>query len=198
MDNFFGDPYTMWHDGIDPTAAKDLKGDEREKGEEMLIKSMKKGSHWAPMGLREMGSKKAVSVMKEIIDKTHYQLRLEIAHALNVLEKTTEYLPYMIDILKNAGSWTRMDSARMLRRYNTPEVIETLYGSVEDVDYLVRNQSCESLLHIHGLPASTSEYKEIFAEIRVYYDVEDEKRKKEARKHYKRAANMLRELIANK
>jgi hypothetical protein len=30
MDNFFGDPYMMWHDGIDPTAAKGLKGDERE------------------------------------------------------------------------------------------------------------------------------------------------------------------------
>jgi HEAT repeat protein len=195
MYNFFGDPYTMWHDDIDPTSAKVLKGEEREKGEEMLIESMKEGSFWAPMGLREMGSKKAVPEMKEIIDHSYDRLQLEIAYALNVLEKTIEYVPHIIQILKNSGSWNRMVAARMLRHYNTPEVVEALFASVEDLDYLVRNHSCESLLTIYGLPASTSEYKEIFADIIFHYDLEDEESMKKARKRYKRAAEMLRDLI---
>ncbi len=196
MDNFFGDPYMMWHDGIDPASAKYLTGEEREKGEEMLIESMNEGSYWAPMGLREMGSKKAIPIMKEIIDQTHDRLRIEIAHALNVIENTTGYTSYIIQVLKNAGFWSsRMDAARMLRYYNTPEIVEALFDSVEDADYLVRNHSCESLLHIHRLPASISEYKEIFAEIIVDYDVEDEESIKDAREHYKKAAKMLRELI---
>ena len=196
MDNFFGDPYMMWHDGIDPTASRGLKGEEREKGEEMLIESMKEGSYWAPMGLREMGSKKAVPVMKEILDESHSRLMIEIAHALNVLEGTTEYLPYIIRVLEHAGFWSsRMDAARMLRNYNTPEVVEALYGSVQDADYLVRNHSSESLLHIHGLPASISEYKKIFQKIIVEYDAEDEESIKEAQEQYKKAATMLRELI---
>jgi HEAT repeat protein len=162
----------------------------------MLIESMKEGSYWAPMGLREMGSKKAIPIMKEILDQTHSRLMIEIAHALNVLEKTTEYLPYIIRVLENAGFWSsRMDAARMLKNYNTPEVVEALFSSVEDADYLVRNHSSESLLHIHGLPASISEYKEIFQEIIVEYDVKDEESIKEAREHYKKAAMMLRELI---
>jgi hypothetical protein len=199
MRNFFGDPYEMWHDGIDSTASKRLSGEERVKGEEMLIESMKEGSYWAPMGLREMGSKKAIPIMKEILDQTHSRLMIEIAHALNVLEKTTEYLPYIIRVLKDAGFWSsRMDAARMLKNYNTPEVIEGLYASVQDEDYLVRNHSSESLLHIHGLPASISEYKEIFAEIIVDYDKDDEESIKVAREHYKKAAEMLKELIDSK
>jgi HEAT repeat protein len=201
IDNFFANQMIMWDRGIDPTVANDLKGDERNKGEDMLIESLRKGCHWAPMGLREMGSKKAIPVMKELIDSSHYQLQLEIAYALNVLEKTTDYLPYLIEILKNAGSWDRMTAARMLRNYNTPEVIEALYGSIEDSDHLVRNHSCESLLNIHGLAYSLSEnaeYKEIHEKILAYYDVEDDEKRQEACEQYKRAAEMLRELIDTK
>ena len=45
MDNFFGDPYMMWHDGIDTTSVCRLEGAERDRAEDMLIESMKEGSH---------------------------------------------------------------------------------------------------------------------------------------------------------
>ncbi len=198
MDNFFGDPYMMWHDGIDPTSAKALKGEEREEAEKMLIQSMKDGSYWAPMGLREMRSKAAVPFMKEIVERSSSRLSIEIAHALNVIETTNEYIPYILRVLKNAGFWSdRMDAARLLRKYNTPEVIEALYDSIFDADYLVRNHACESLLHIHGLPASISEYKEIFQEIIVDSDVKGEP-STEAHEHYAKAAAMLKQVIEEK
>ncbi|MHA1576963.1 MAG: hypothetical protein ACTSU3_06345 [Candidatus Thorarchaeota archaeon] len=33
MEQFFGDPYMMWHGGINPEAAANLQGEEREKAE---------------------------------------------------------------------------------------------------------------------------------------------------------------------
>lgn len=61
----------MWHDGIDPTAASGLEGEEHFKAEEMLIESMEEGIYWAPMGLREMKSKKAIPRMKQLIESTY-------------------------------------------------------------------------------------------------------------------------------
>ena len=86
MANFFGDSYIMWHDGIDPTSVSGLGGAEREKAEDMLIESMKEGSFWAPMGLRELRSQRAVPVMKDILSSASGDLLMEIAIALNVID----------------------------------------------------------------------------------------------------------------
>ncbi len=194
MYNFFGDQQTMFHDGIDPRSANDLKGEERKKGEEMLIKSMKNGSFWAPMGLREMGSKKAIPIMKDVIDKSEERVQLEIAHALNVLEGTSEYIPYILRVLKDGGSWNRMLAAIMLRSYNSLEVIEALFDAIEDGESPVRTNSFTSLLRIHDVPRALEDYEEILSEILVYYGLDDETHK-EAIRHYKKASKMIRELI---
>ena len=96
MDNFFGDPYMMWHDGIDPSSVCGLEGAERDQAEKMLIESMQEGSYWAPMGLREMRSEKAVPIMKEMLPSINGVLLIEIAIALNVIEDTLEYNPYIL------------------------------------------------------------------------------------------------------
>ncbi|TFH08826.1 MAG: HEAT repeat domain-containing protein, partial [Candidatus Thorarchaeota archaeon] len=164
MATFFGDPYMMWHDGIDPTAACILEGAERDQAEDMLINSMEEGSHYAAMGLRELRSEKAVPLMKQMIVKVSADLLIEIAIALNVIENTTDYNPYLIQILLEYPSpYVRLNAARKLRDFPTPEAIAALYDAVSDVDYLVRNHASESLLAIHGLEPMISEHKEIFS-----------------------------------
>ena len=79
MKNFFGDPYMMWHDGIDVTSVCALVGAERDQAEEMLINSMNKGSQWALMGLREIRSQKAVPVMKKLLATASGDLLMEIS-----------------------------------------------------------------------------------------------------------------------
>jgi len=86
----------MWHDGIDPTAACILEGAERDQAEAMLINSLEEGSHYAAMGLRELRSKNAVPLMKRMLEKVSAELLVEIAIALNVIEKTTQYNTYLI------------------------------------------------------------------------------------------------------
>lgn len=196
MDNFFGNPYMMWHDGINPAAAAYLKGEEREQGIDMLIESMNEGSYWAPMGLREMRAERAIASMKEQLPRSYDRPRIEIAHALNVLESTNEYIPVIIEVLQKAPFWSsRMSAAIMLRQYNLPEVVDALYESMLDPDYLVRNHSSESLLHIHGLQPTISEHKEIFAEMIVEFDPKDEESIINARTHYERSVTLLKELI---
>ncbi|MHA1637625.1 MAG: hypothetical protein ACTSUB_06370, partial [Candidatus Thorarchaeota archaeon] len=116
IDNFFGDSYVMWHEGIDPTSVSRLEGAEREQAEDMLIASMQEGSFWAPMGLRELRSQRAVLVMKEMLSSASGDLLREIAIALNVIEDTTEYYPYIIRVLREAPSaYTRLKAAIKLR-----------------------------------------------------------------------------------
>lgn len=199
MENFFGNSYMMWHDGINPRAAAQLKGEEREKGIDMLIESMQEGSYWAPMGLREMSAERAIPALKELLPRSHDRQAIEIAHALNILGSTTEYIYIIIKVLRHAAFWSsRMSAAIMLRQYNFPEVVDALYDAMLDPDYLVRNHSSESLLQIHGLPASISEYKEIFQELIVDSDSRSQASSAEARKHYERSVTLLKEVIANK
>ncbi|TFG30641.1 HEAT repeat domain-containing protein [Candidatus Thorarchaeota archaeon] len=198
MDNFFGDPYMMWHDGINPKSVCGLEGAERDQAENMLIESMKEGSYWAPMGLRELRSQKAVSIMKDVLAYANGNLLIEIAIALNVIEETTNYNQYILYVLREYPSpYTRLRAAMKLRDFPTPEVIEALFDAVSDVDYLVRNHASESLLAIHGLKPMISEYKEIFKLIIVDADRRTSTSKKEAAAAYKKAEEMLRALFEN-
>ncbi|MGY5880335.1 MAG: HEAT repeat domain-containing protein, partial [Candidatus Thorarchaeota archaeon] len=196
MSNFFGDPYMMWHDGIDPTAACILEGAERDQAEAMLIKSMEEGSHYAAMGLRELRSEKAVPLMKQMLEKVSADLLIEIAIALNVIEKTTEYNHYIVTVLLEYPSpYVRLNAARKLRDFPTPEVIAALYDAVSDVDYLVRNHASESLLAIHGFEPMVSEHSEIFDLICTESENRSDESTKEAAAAYKKAGNMLKSLF---
>ena len=204
MDNFFGDPYMMWHDGIDPTSAAALKGEERDKAEEMLIQSMQEGDYWAPMGLREMRSKKAIPIMKSLLSTAHCRQHIEISHALLVLEDDLSYVDHLIHDLHNCGSeFDRLVVAMRFRDFNMSEirekVISALFHALEnDPSYLVRIHSSDSLIYLHGLKQSSSEYREIFKHIVFGYKPEEKADIETALEHYRTAARLLRELFAKK
>ena len=196
MENFFGDAYLMWQEGIDPTAACLLEGAERDLAESMLIESMEEGSHYAAMGLRELRSEKAVPVMKRMLEKISADLLIEIAIALNVIENTTEYNSYIIRILLEYPSpYVRLNAARKLRDFPTSGVIAALYDAVCDIDYLVRNHASESLLFIHGLEPMISSHSEIFNLICTESDSENEIAIEERAVNYKKAVYMLKALF---
>ncbi len=198
MENFFGDPYMMWHDGIDPQSVCLLEGAERDQAESMLIESMESGSHYAVMGLRELKSQRAIPIMKQLLEKAGSDLKIQIAVALNVIEDTDEYTPHLIQVLQhNRSPYVRLNAAFVLRMFPTHDTIQALFESVStDPDYLVRNHASESLLHIHGLKPHISEHREIFRLICVEFDTKDKHSYHEAIKHYTQAANMLRDLFA--
>lgn len=196
MRNFFGDYYVMWHDGIDASSVCALEGAEREKAEAMLIKSMTKGSQWAPMGLRELRSQKAVPVMKELLSKASGDQLMEIAIALNVIEDTKEYYPYILRVFQETPSaYTRVKAAMKLREFPTPEVIEALFHAVNDEDDIVRNNASNALLAIHGFEPRIDEHLEIYQQIITYPDDELGVSKKDASTAYKKAELMLHALF---
>jgi HEAT repeat protein len=197
MKNFFGDYFTMWHDGIDSASVCALEGAEREQAEDMLIESMQKGSFWAPMGLRELRSHKSVPVMKDMLSSASGDLLMEIAIALNVIEDTTEYYPYVLRVFQEAPSaYTRVKAAMKLRDFPTPEVIEAFFDAVNDEDDLVRNNAANALLAIHGFKPMISEHKEIFELIITSpLDKDGNSIRDEAVAAYKQAERMLRALF---
>ena len=184
----------MWHDGIDPSSVCGLEGAERDQAEKMLIESMQEGSYWAPMGLREMRSEKAVPIMKEMLPSINGVLLIEIAIALNVIEDTLEYNPYILQVLREYPSeYTRLKAAMKLRDFPTHEVIHELFDAMNDESYLVRNHASESLLAIHGLQPMISCHKEIFQLLII--DPKKGISRDEAAAAHKKAEEMLRSLL---
>lgn len=197
MENYYGDPYMMWHDGIDEKSVTHLKGEEREKAEDMLIESLTEGNHYAAKGLRELRSAKAIPTLVMNLFSGSGTLTVEIAVALCMIKDTFEYVPHIINVLKNHVFWTsRIDAARALRRFPTEEVVETLYETVaKDPDYLVRNHASETILFLHGLEPDISEHMEIFQLMIVEYDKADESSIENAFSHYQKCSDMLREHV---
>ncbi|NHJ12890.1 MAG: HEAT repeat domain-containing protein [Candidatus Thorarchaeota archaeon] len=196
METFFGDPYMMWHDGIDPTVVRALEGLEREEAERILLEAMEEGSYWAAMGLRELESRAAIPALKEQLRKGYGKMRIEAAKALCAIEDTLDYVPEIIRVLKEDPSpYSRLDAAMSLRYYPTKQVIDALFEAILDPDYLVRNHACESILHIHGMRASISEHKEIFSKIIVDMPEEGECDTAPADEAYRLASKMMRDLV---
>ncbi|TXT55999.1 MAG: hypothetical protein BAJATHORv1_30383 [Candidatus Thorarchaeota archaeon] len=196
MNNFFGDPYMMWHDGIDPTAAARLEGEEREKAESMLIEAVKEGNHYAARGLGEMRSKRAAPVLKQLLTHEFGLLQIEAAASLNQIENTTKYVEIIADILRSDAHWsTRIVAAMRLKRYKTPETIDALFEGMLDHDYLVRNHSATSLLHIHGFPDSISSHMEIFKLLIHDFDNSSEEALKESMEKYRESVRLLKEFM---
>ncbi|MHA1771769.1 MAG: HEAT repeat domain-containing protein [Candidatus Thorarchaeota archaeon] len=184
----------MWHDGIDPKAVTYLEGEERKKAEEMLIQSLRKGSKYAAMGLRELKSQRAVPVLKDVLRSAAGDLKVQVCVALNEIEGTTAYVDGIIDVLLQSESWSeQIEAAISLRRYNTPEVIKALFTAVSDPEYLVRYHASEALLAIHGFTPDISSHDKIFAEIAP--SVEDGVPEEECKRHYERAVGMLTDLF---
>ncbi len=198
-DNYYGDPYMMFHDGIDETSVRSLEGEERKKAEEMLIESMQQGTHWGAIGLRELRSKTAVPYLKKALSGSMDTLKVEIAVALTLIENDLVYVHEITYVLRHGGSWSRMVAARSLRRFPHEHVVEALFEAVaKDSEYLVRNHASETILFLHGLNPGISELKEyqnIFKLMIVYYDVVDDEARKNALVGYQRWADMLREYV---
>ncbi len=197
MDNYYGNPYMMWHDGINEKSVTRLVGEERDQAEDMLIQSLKEGDHYAAIGLRELRSEKAIPHLEEVLQRSSGVLAVEIAVALCIIRGNHEFVPQVIAVLKRSPFWSaRIRAALSLRRFPTTEVIESLYESVaRDPDYLVRNHASETLLFLHSLEPAISEHKEIFNHMIFEYDRDGGKPTEEAYDHYSECARLLRELI---
>ncbi len=197
LENYYGDPYMMWHDGIDETSVTLLKGEELEKAEDMLIETLEKGGHYGAIGLRELRSTKALPVLEALLETSTGTLAVEIAVALCLIKNSVDYVPTIIIALKESGFWSvRIHAARALRRFPSEKVITALFESVaKDPEYLVRNHASETILFLYGLQPNISMHQEIFELMIVEFNPEDTSSVENAFRHYQKCADMIRELI---
>ncbi|MBD3407567.1 MAG: hypothetical protein GF411_15730 [Candidatus Lokiarchaeota archaeon] len=161
-EEYFGKSRMEYDGGIDISTVTFLNGEERKKAEDLLIKAMIDGGYYPIIGLRELKSKKAIPVMKQLLSEIDPIRGIEIAISLNELEGTTEYISYILNFLSEDYHWTiRRTAARRLALYGTPSVTKALYSTLKDNEYLVRYAAAESLLLIHGIERELSFYTEL-------------------------------------
>lgn len=192
-EEFFGrSSYLQWHDGVDLTVLKPLRGKERVEVEEMLIEDLLAGGMWAARGLGELRSAKSLPHLKVIAKKGLGSEAIWAAEAIEKIEGTGTFVRVIIDNLSNAGNWgTRINAAMVLRAFPRDDVVEALFTGMLDKDMLVRNHSAESLLAIHGLTPNISKHEDIYRLLVA----DSSKHGKSAGEQHGEAASMLRALL---
>jgi HEAT repeat protein len=167
VDNFFGDPYILWHDGVDEGAVLRLKDpEEKRAAEDMLIAALPAGMA-AARGLALLRSERAIAGLEKAMTSTGLDyIRVHIADALEQITHNGRHLPAIIECLKGgANDQDRIEAAIALGKYRTPEVIAALIASVADKEYLVRYHACNALLRMHGFGDDISQHDDIFVNI---------------------------------
>ncbi len=199
IENYFGRKGKEYDGGIDVSAAVVLKGEEREKGEDMLIESLQDGSYYAIIGLHEMQSQKAIPVMKAMIKDIDPLRQIQLAVALNGLEKSNEYTQYIISILLGNYHWTaRRTAAERLAIYEDKSTIEALYKAMSDPEYLVRYAAAESILIIHGIDTELTSHDELFSLLSKSPGLDDNCSSTDFERHYEEAIRVLERIVSER
>jgi HEAT repeat protein len=167
INNYFGDPYYAWHDGIDENAILRLTNpEEKRAAEDMLIAALPGGMN-AARGLALMHSERAIAALEKALEvKELDDVRVRIIDAIEQITHNGRHVQDLVECLQQGVDYeTRMNAARALGNYRTPAVIDALLAAVADREYLVRYHACNALLSMHGFTTDISEYDDIFANI---------------------------------
>ena len=167
VNNYFGDPYYAWHDGIDEgTVLRLTNPEEKREAEDMLIDALP-GGMFAARGLALLHSERGLPALEKTLETTGFDaLRIRIADAIEQITGNGRHVRDLIGCLQQGADYsTRLDAAMALGKYRTTEVIDALFGAIADVDYLVRYHACNSLLRMHGFTTDISEHDDIFVNI---------------------------------
>jgi HEAT repeat protein len=166
MKSFFGDPFESWHDGLDIEALQVLSDEQKKEAEKLMLQDLEK-NYRGVVGLGELESRRALPVLKNMFLQSDGQLQIDIAVALEQIEKKNVYIPSIIEALKSASSAIdRSYAAKKLRSFHTPEVQEALFEALHDSDAVVRLDAAESLLFLHGLEDDILDYPDLLENLR--------------------------------
>lgn len=146
--NFFGNPFSAIHDGLDTQALTSLDGDDLAKAEALLIKALPEGR--AVIGLGEIRSKKAEAPLRKLAGRP--EIAVEVAVALYRISGDTSGVKAIIDTLRDQRNhWSkRQDAAIALRQFRTQQVADALLDALHDPEGLVRYHVSNSLLILYG------------------------------------------------
>lgn len=185
-----------WHDGPAQGILKDLEGDERTEAEALLIKSMQEGDEYAAEGLAELKSTKALPYLKKKCKASDYSVRLKTAYAIEIIEGKGEYIPVIIDLMKDTRSdGIRLWAAWYLKYFPSDVVVNALYEAVLDPKYAVRSNAFESLRYIYGIKDYNEDCKEIGK--LILYD-QDQKEDMNVKEMYSKAVELMKKMFKGK
>lgn len=149
-ESFFGDPYMAWHDGLDVNSLLALTGEERSKAEKLLLENLEDPR--CVTGLGYIQTREALPILREMLPTAGDYQRTRIAAAIWRITRDDSILPEIFGVLKNAATeYDRLDAAVALGDIYTSCVKDALLDALADPDYLVRYNSADALLRLHGL-----------------------------------------------
>jgi HEAT repeats len=163
---FFEDP-TSARDRLDTAALAELKGEERDRAEKMLLDYLPDARGVIGLGL--LRSARAVPRLVQLFDAELLEKiaarstpggfwasdqLVYLAKALWQISPNPRWPAAMIDVLASGDDGTQRElAAQALYGICDPAAVQPLIRALDDDDSLVRYHAARGLLVIHGLPA---------------------------------------------
>lgn len=166
-----GDPYTIWHDGLDVKWMGSLTGSKREEALVMLHRGLEDGDTDCATALAAMGDVSAAPKIRVKFSKSGDREKVASTLALHELVPDESHVDKLIEVLKNRqpgqssylDGMARMNATLGLRNFSDEKVEHALLDAVEhDPSYHVRYHSYYGLISRWKVKLSTEEDQEIF------------------------------------
>jgi hypothetical protein len=165
-----GDPYSIWHDGLEVDWMKTLTGGAREEALIMLHYGVELGDSDCATALAAMGDVSAVPKIRNKFSESTDLAKVASTLAIHELVPDEALAGNLIDVLKNplsseidATSMARMKAAIGLRNFSGEASERALLDAVEhDPAYLVRYHSYYGLISRWNVKLSSQEDDAIF------------------------------------
>lgn len=140
--------------GLDEAALAELRGDERTRAEEMLIRYLPDTRGVIGLGvLRSRRAERQLAPLFEAALRAGDESRLVyLAKALWQIRPDPRWLSAVTEILASADyDLQRMNAALALSIFHDPAAVAALVNALDDPASLVRHHAARALLVIHGV-----------------------------------------------
>ncbi len=169
----FGDPYLVWHDGADFGSLFRRWQDQPQLVATMLQLGVSSADpvaaeaitylHHRGADLTEIGS-----ALRAALPDASATFRVRVAEALFTLTRDQRSAAPICDVLTGQSFWgDKIDAAVALSAFApTAQVIQALGQGVQDLEYLVRRHSAQTLLTLAGKHTRIEKDPDLWADIK--------------------------------
>lgn len=196
IEDIFGTPYMIWHDGLNIDAINTIPNESKEEALLWLKTGVENNDPVAAEAATKLHNPELVKLMQEKYLLAQGDFLVNLAVSLKTIQQDDSYAKRLLEVGNFNNFWgIALNFAIALRHFNYPGIDDFLLKVIEfHPDYLVTYHACESLLHLHHIqPSSIGDHQEIFPKI---LDKKTDESEDNFRKRKMEASILIKNLIS--
>ena len=168
IEDVFGTPYMIWHDGLNINAISGIPSEKKEEALSWIKFGIENNDAVAAEAASQLYNPEIVSLLEEKYLVANGDFLVKTALTLKTIKNDDSYAKRLLEVHNLNNFWgIALNFTIALRHFNYPGIDNFLLKVIEQhPDYLVTYHACESLLSLHHIrPSCIGDHPEIFPKI---------------------------------